>query len=291
MIDYLEKCISDIEEYGISKNDVKKLEDKVGEHLISSIYNINGLTTERSSIGSEEIIDILNNYILDTKAEMSATPETEISDIVMLHGKMISYLESVLYYVNNIRENYSEEIKDKKLMSPMFYSYDSTTKEGFNVFFNNRKFDQFFWYIQDKFPDIESLNSDSNDDAMRALWTYDSNVANDRLVMIYLFVWRDNNLNEFILEGKPLINVNPTCQDFFDSLDGIHMITEGLENTIKGLKWKQKSLIENTCFKNTETNLYNVWINLLKNREIVSWALYCLQQVIRKSNVEISTGE
>lgn len=66
-IKLLEDALEDIKANGVSRNLVETVESTVGEKFISSVFNINGLTTERSSIGSSEVSLYINNYLSELK--------------------------------------------------------------------------------------------------------------------------------------------------------------------------------------------------------------------------------
>ena len=62
-IKLLEDTLVDIKANGISRPLVETLENTIGEKFISSVFNINGLTTERSSIGLGFVSEQLHTFI------------------------------------------------------------------------------------------------------------------------------------------------------------------------------------------------------------------------------------
>ena len=53
--------IKSVKDNGVSKSDISLIEDSIGEKFITSIHNINSITTERSTFGSDEVMRITHN--------------------------------------------------------------------------------------------------------------------------------------------------------------------------------------------------------------------------------------
>ena len=81
-IKLLEDTLVDIKANGISRPLVETLENTIGEKFISSVFNINGLTTERSSIGLGFVSEQLHTFIKECKEQEA--PTRTLPEIVRL---------------------------------------------------------------------------------------------------------------------------------------------------------------------------------------------------------------
>ena len=232
-IPMLNNFLEDIKNNGVSKQDVKLIEDTVGENFISSIVNIKTLTTERSTLGLAEVTEVVGNYIADeTKEAMSTLPT--FRDILTKYSRVISFLETFLRYSNVIQQNYNSNVKQNLLNKKEYYSFNSLDgKETIvnNIFESNEDCGNIFnnWKLETlKLPE-EIMTT------LSTKITYGD--MDNKISMLTLLIYKDNDLFKYFTdENYQITNIRPTVKELFLSLDGWHMITEALENTIVELK-------------------------------------------------------
>ena len=97
---------------------------------------------------------------------------------------------------------------------------------------------------------------------------YDEFEGKKVFTILTLFVWKDNSLYEYIVNGKPIANYDITCGDLFTSLEDTHMIIESLEETIKSISAKQKSLIEDGYISTPNDLIYDIWEGILSTQTL-----------------------
>lgn len=272
-IKLLEDALEDIKANGVSRNLVETVESTVGEKFISSVFNINGLTTERSSIGSSEVTLYINNYLSELKdsVEVGLSP----SEKIYKHGVMINYLSKVKDLVVEIGNHYNSKVKSTLELHTSSFRWDNG--KPFNIFINNSPLASFFIF---KYQN-EKEKSIFISDEMNKWLDYGNN--EDLFTILTLFVWKDNSLYEYIVNGKPILNTKVTCGELFNSLDGIHMITEGLEETIKTLKSRQKEILDYGCEYGKQDNIFDIWEGLLNTSELSIHSLRALLEIIKDS--------
>ena len=113
-IGVLNNFLEDIKNNGVSKQDVKLIEDTVGENFISSIVNIKTLTTERSTLALADVTEVVQNYIVDESKETMSTLPT-FTAILTKYRRIISFLETFLRYSLVIQQNYNSSVKENLL--------------------------------------------------------------------------------------------------------------------------------------------------------------------------------
>lgn len=238
MKDIVKKFISDISVNGVSKSDVKLLEDTVGEPIISSVVNIKGLTTERSFIGLESVVEVVEEYheVLRTK---SVSEIFDIRDVIESYEGILNTLNKVTSKVKEISELYSEEIKNKILNSEYKYSFIS---------YSGEKIESAYDLFSAKAPITSLLYNNSlyenltNTDIARYIELKASNIKNNNVN----YVDNEYNLESFLLFNlifnKELesyvnhFNLTPTVltgKNLIEFLDDVYCYKEYLEEYTK----------------------------------------------------------
>lgn len=254
-IKLLEDTLVDIKANGISRPLVETLENTIGEKFISSVFNINGLTTERSSIGLGFVSEQLHTFIKECKEQEA--PTRTLPEIVRLQGRLIDFLSSMKNMVGSIDEIYNSRLKSILELHTFSYTWNGSNIPC-NIFMNNSPLATFFNYKKDApWYDSEIFKK----------W-YDEFEGRKVFTILTLFVWKDNSLYEYIVNGKPITNYDITCGDFFTSLEDTHMIIESLEETIKSISAKQKSLIEDGYIYAPNSLIYDIWEGLLSTQDL-----------------------
>ena len=252
-IKLLEDTLVDIKANGISRPLVETLENTIGEKFISSVFNINGLTTERSSIGLGFVSEQLHTFIKECKEQEA--PTRTLPEIVRLQGRLIDFLSSMKNMVGYIDEIYNSRLKSILELHTFSFRWEDGNIPC-NVFMNNSPLATFFNYKKDApWYDSEIFKK----------W-YDEFEGRKVFTILTLFVWKDNSLYEYIVNGKPITNYDITCGDFFTSLEDTHMIIESLEETIKSISAKQKSLLEDGYVNVPNSLIYDIWEGLLSTQ-------------------------
>lgn len=260
--------IKSVKDNGVSKSDISLIEDSIGEKFITSIHNINSITTERSTFGSDEVMRITHNYIVDIKSDEKVF---SYSDILWLHNRMLSYLGNVKCTLEDINKNYSEKTKNTMLTESLFFSMSDG--KAFNIFYNNTTIESYIRYI---ITDIASkLDLQINQHVLK---------DNDKLTMLNLLVWKDNNIDDFILRGTGLQNPNVTIKEIFDSFDGMHMTLERLELVINNLISDYNYLNQGTLDVNYKNKIYYIWEEILKEEDVNIGFLRNIGSILEKIN-------
>lgn len=281
-IPMLNNFLEDIKNNGVSKQDVKLIEDTVGENFISSIVNVKTLTTERSTLGLTEVTEVVGNYIADeTKEAMSTLPT--FRDILTKYSRVISFLETFLRFSNVIQQNYNSNVKQNLLNKKEYYNFNSldgketivnnifeSTEDCGNIF-NNWK--------------LEVLNLP--EEIMTALSTRITyGDMDNKISMLTLLIYKDNDLFKYFTdEHYQITNIRPTVKELFLSLDGWHMVTEALENTIVELKKNYNRLSSGCYVINYENPLYDRYDDILSNGETSMIIIKTLLEIFKKENV------
>ena len=255
-IKLLEDTLVDIKANGISRPLVETLENTIGEKFISSVFNINGLTTERSSIGLGFVSEQLHTFIKESKEQEA--PTRTLPEIVRLQGRLIDFLVSMKNIVVSIDEIYNSRLKSILELHTFSFRWTDGSNIPCNVFMNNSPLATFFNYKKD---------APWYDSEIFKRW-FDEFEGRKVFTILTLFVWKDNSLYEYIVNGKPITNYDITCGDFFTSLEDTHMIIESLEETIKSISAKQKSLIEDGYIYAPNSLIYDIWEGLLSTQDL-----------------------
>lgn len=281
-IPMLNNFLEDIKNNGVSKQDVKLIEDTVGENFISSIVNVKTLTTERSTLGLTEVTEVVGNYIADETKEVMSTLPT-FRDILTKYSRVISFLETFLRFSNVIQQNYNSNVKQNLLNKKEYYNFNSldgketivnnifeSTEDCGNIF-NNWK--------------LEVLNLP--EEIMTALSTKITyGDVDNKISMLTLLIYKDNDLFKYFTdEHYQITNIRPTVKELFLSLDGWHMITEALENTIVELKKNYNRLSSGCYVINYENPLYDRYDDILSNGETSMIIIKTLIEIFKKENV------
>lgn len=281
-IGVLNNFLEDIKNNGVSKQDVKLIEDTVGENFISSIVNIKTLTTERSTLALADVTEVVENYIVDESKETMSTLPT-FTAILTKYSRIISFLETFLRYSVIIQQNYNSSVKENLLNKKEYYNFNSLSgKETIvsNIFESTEDCGNIFnnWKL-------ETLNLP--EDIMTALSTRVSYEDMDnKMSMLTLLIYKDNDLFKyFVEEDYQITNVRPTVKELFLSLDGWHMITEGLEATIVELKKNYNRLSSGCYVINYENPLYDRYDDILANGEVSMIIMKTLIEIFKKENV------
>ena len=278
----LNNFLEDITKNGVSKQDVNLIEDTVGENFISSIVNIKTLTTERSTLALADVTEVVQNYIADESKESMSTLPT-FTEILVKYSRIIGFLETFLKHCKVIQQNYNSTVKENLLNKKEYYNFHSldgketivsnifeSTEDCGNIF-NNWK--------------LETLNLP--EDIMTALSTrvsYDD--MDNKMSMLTLLIYKDNDLFKyFVEEDYQITNIRPTVKELFLSLDGWHMITEGLEATIVELKKNYNRLSSGCYVINYENPLYDRYDDILANGETSMIIVRTLIEIFKKENV------
>jgi hypothetical protein len=278
----LSNFLEDIKNNGISKQDVKLIEDTVGENFISSIVNIKTLTTERSTLGLDSVYEVVQNYIVDESKETMSTLPT-FTNILTKYSRIINFLETFLKYSKEIQQNYNSSVKENLLNKKEYYNFNSLSgKETIvsNIFESTEDCGNIFnnWKL-------ETLNLP--EDIITALSTkisYDD--MDNKMSMLTLLIYKDNDLFKyFVEEDYQITNVRPTVKELFLSLDGWHMITEGLEAAIVELKKNYNRLSSGCYVINYENPLYDRYDDILANGETSMIIIKTLIEIFKKENV------
>ena len=276
-IKLLEDTLADIKANGVSRPLVETLENTIGEKFISSVFNINGLTTERSSIGLGVVSEQLHTFIKESKEQEA--PTRTLPEIVRLQGRLIDFLKSIKYVVESIDSIYNSRLKSILELHTFSYSWDGTNRPC-NIFMNNSPLATFFNYKKDApWYDLEVFKK----------W-YDEFEGRKVFTILTLFVWKDNSLYEYIVNGKPIANYDITCGDLFTSLEDTHMIIESLEETIKSISAKQKSLIEDGYISAPNDLIYDIWEGLLSTHVLSYRSIDGIYKTLKEAS-EIDENE
>ncbi len=281
-IGVLNNFLEDIKNNGVSKQDVKLIEDTVGENFISSIVNIKTLTTERSTLSLIDVTEVVQNYIADESKETMSTLPT-FRDILTKYSRVISFLETFLRYSNVIQQNYNSNVKENLLNKKEYYNFHSLGgKETIvsNIFESTEDCGNMFnnWKL-------ETLNlPEEITTALSTRITYSD--MDNKMSMLTLLIYKDNDLFKyFVEEDYQITNVRPTVKELFLSLDGWHMITEGLEATITELKKNYNRLSSGCYVINYENPLYARYDDILANGETSMIIMKTLIEIFKKENV------
>lgn len=281
-IGVLNNFLEDIKNNGVSKQDVKLIEDTVGENFISSIVNIKTLTTERSTLSLIDVTEVVQNYIADESKETMSTLPT-FRDILTKYSRVISFLETFLRYSNVIQQNYNSNVKENLLNKKEYYNFHSLGgKETIvsNIFESTEDCGNMFnnWKL-------ETLNlPEEITTALSTRITYSD--MDNKMSMLTLLIYKDNDLFKyFVEEDYQITNVRPTVKELFLSLDGWHMITEGLEATITELKKNYNRLSSGCYVINYENPLYDRYDDILANGETSMIIMKTLIEIFKKENV------
>ena len=276
-IKLLEDTLVDIKANGISRPLVETLENTIGEKFISSVFNINGLTTERSSIGLGFVSEQLHTFIKECKEQEA--PTRTLPEIVRLQGRLIDFLRSMKNIVESIDAIYNSRLKSILELHTFSYTWNGSNIPC-NIFMNNSPLATFFNYKKDApWYDSEIFKK----------W-YDEFEGRKVFTILTLFVWKDNSLYEYIVNGKPITNYDITCGDFFTSLEDTHMIIESLEETIKSISAKQKSLIEDGYINAPNSLIYDIWEGLLSTQDLSYKSIDGIYRTLKEAS-EINENE
>ena len=255
-IKLLEDTLVDIKANGISRPLVETLENTIGEKFISSVFNINGLTTERSSIGLGFVSEQLHTFIKECKEQEA--PTRTLPEIVRLQGRLIDFLRSMKNIVESIDAIYNSRLKSILELHTFSFGWIDGTNRPCNIFMNNSPLATFFNYKKEApWYDSEIFKKWDDEFEGRKVFT-----------ILTLFVWKDNSLFEYIVNGKPITNYDITCGDFFTSLEDTHMIIESLEETIKSISAKQKSLLEDGYIYVPNSLIYDISEGILSTQTL-----------------------
>ena len=270
-IKLLEDTLVDIKANGVSRPLVETLENTIGEKFISSVFNINGLTTERSSIGLGFVSEQLHTFIKECKEQEA--PTRTLPEIVRLQGRLIDFLISMKNIVESIDAIYNSRLKSILELHTFSYTWNGSNIPC-NVFMNNSPLATFFNYKKDApWYDSEIFKK----------W-YDEFEGRKVFTILTLFVWKDNSLYEYIVNGKPITNYDITCGDFFTSLEDTHMIIESLEETIKSISAKQKSLIEDGYIYAPNSLIYDIWEGLLSTQALSFKSIRGIYETLKEAS-------
>lgn len=276
-IKLLEDTLVDIKANGVSRPLVETLENTIGEKFISSVFNINGLTTERSSIGLGFVSEQLHTFIKECKEQEA--PTRTLPEIVRLQGRLIDFLRSMKNMVESIDAIYNSRLKSILELHTFSYTWNGSNIPC-NIFMNNSPLATFFNYKKDApWYDSEVFKK----------W-YDEFDGRKVFTILTLFVWKDNSLYEYIVNGKPITNYDVTCGDFFTSLEDTHMIIESLEETIKSISAKQKSLIEDGYISTPNDLIYDIWEGLLSTHTLSYRSIDGIYKTLKEAS-EINENE
>ena len=276
-IKLLEDTLVDIKANGVSRPLVETLENTIGEKFISSVFNINGLTTERSSIGLEFVSEQIHTFIKESKEQEA--PTRTLPEIVRLQGRLIDFLRSMKNMVESIDAIYNSRLKSILELHTFSYTWNGSNIPC-NIFMNNSPLATFFNYKKDApWYDSEVFKK----------W-YDEFEGRKVFTILTLFVWKDNSLYEYIVNGKPITNYDITCGDFFTSLEDTHMIIESLEETIKSISAKQKSLIEDGYIDVPNSLIYDIWEGLLSTQDLSYKSIDGIYKTLKEAS-EINENE
>lgn len=276
-IKLLEDTLVDIKANGVSRPLVETLENTIGEKFISSVFNINGLTTERSSIGLEFVSEQIHTFIKESKEQEA--PTRTLPEIVRLQGRLIDFLRSMKNMVESIDAIYNSRLKSILELHTFSYTWNGSNIPC-NIFMNNSPLATFFNYKKDApWYDSEVFKK----------W-YDEFEGRKVFTILTLFVWKDNSLYEYIVNGKPITNYDITCGDFFTSLEDTHMIIESLEETIKSISAKQKSLIEDGYIDVPNSLIYDIWEGLLSTQDLSYKSIDGIYRTLKEAS-EINENE
>lgn len=270
-IKLLEDTLVDIKANGVSRPLVETLENTIGEKFISSVFNINGLTTERSSIGLSFVSEQLHTFIKECKEQEA--PTRTLPEIVRLQGRLIDFLISMKNIVESIDAIYNSRLKSILELHTFSYTWNGSNIPC-NVFMNNSPLATFFNYKKDApWYDSEVFKK----------W-YDEFEGRKVFTILTLFVWKDNSLYEYIVNGKPITNYDITCGDFFTSLEDTHMIIESLEETIKSISAKQKSLIEDGYIYAPNSLIYDIWEGILSTQALSFKSIQGIYETLKEAS-------
>lgn len=276
-IKLLEDTLVDIKANGVSRPLVETLENTIGEKFISSVFNINGLTTERSSIGLGFVSEQLHTFIKECKEQEA--PTRTLPEIVRLQGRLIDFLRSMKNMVESIDAIYNSRLKSILELHTFSYTWNGSNIPC-NIFMNNSPLATFFNYKKDApWYDSEVFKK----------W-YDEFDGRKVFTILTLFVWKDNSLYEYIVNGKPIANYDITCGDFFTSLEDTHMIIESLEETIKSISAKQKSLIEDGYIDAPNSLIYDIWEGILSTQTLSYKSIEGIYRTLKEAS-EINENE
>ena len=269
-IKLLEDTLVDIKANGISRPLVETLENTIGEKFISSVFNINGLTTERSSIGLGFVSEQLHTFIKECKEQEA--PTRTLPEIVRLQGRLIDFLSSMKNMMGSIDVIYNSRLKS--ILELHTLSFKWTDGRPCNIFMNNSPLATFFNYKKDApWYDSEVFKK----------W-YDEFEGRKVFTILTLFVWKDNSLYEYIVNGKPITNYDITCGDFFTSLEDTHMIIESLEETIKSISAKQKSLLEDGYINVPNSLICDIWEGVLSTQDLSYKSIQGIYITLKEAN-------
>ena len=146
-IKLLEDTLVDIKAYGVSRPSVETLENTIGEKFISSVFNINGLTTERSSIGLGFVSEQLHTFIKECKEQEA--PTRTLPEIVRLQGRLIDFLISMKNIVVSIDTIYNSRLKSILELHTFSFGWIDGTNRPCNIFMSNSPLATFFNYKKD----------------------------------------------------------------------------------------------------------------------------------------------
>lgn len=140
MQDIINNFISNMETQGVSRNDIKTLEDTIGEPIITSNINIKHFTTERSSLPIlHDVADVLNVYVKEY-TDKSLSENYTNREIFDIYHNLINKLSDLTKTVKEISENITEDFFTNLTNSNYKYSfinYEGVKQEDvINVFDN-----------------------------------------------------------------------------------------------------------------------------------------------------------
>lgn len=140
MQDIINNFISNMETQGVSRNDIKTLEDTIGEPIITSNINIKHFTTERSSLPIlHDVADVLNVYVKEY-TDKSLSENYTNREIFDIYHNLINKLSDLTKTVKEISENITEDFFTNLTNSNYKYSFINyegvKQEEVINVFDN-----------------------------------------------------------------------------------------------------------------------------------------------------------
>ena len=224
------------------------------------LYIINNVKDFKSGLLSkDELNDNINFILKRVSYSLDSKCDTTVKGI------------NVKYVLEDINKNYSEKTKNTMLTESLFFSMSDG--KAFNIFYNNTTIESYIRYI---ITDIASkLDLQINQHVLK---------DNDKLTMLNLLVWKDNNIDDFILRGTGLQNPNVTIKEVFDSFDGMHMTLERLEAVINNLISDYNYLNQGTLDVNYKNKIYYIWEEMLKEEDVNIGFLRNICSILEKIN-------
>lgn len=261
MISIVKNFKDDISVNGISKESVRLLEESLGDKIITSIYPIGGLTTESSSMGVDEILPILEDYI-ETNREK---PKRNLNELLLLHSDILSHSKHLLYLVNKLIKAYSVTKKETILEKKEFYKFLDGEEVAYNIIYSDNPIDCLF----DSY-DLNNIVSDAEEN-LKHMIRYNLEIIQlskkNNFNVLALFIWKENSFLEFMCKKNILFNPEPTLKQLFNSLDGMHMIKEDLERVVDELETKWRYISKGYSIDLFSKN-YDIWEDMLKNSKV-----------------------